>query len=315
MAADHPVVPVPATAVADETVEDGDAVVNVASSAAEVVAPWARAGSQAAGYLDVAPTASSHRVLADLDLGSAPVLPGVGFASAVGDAVAVLAGRQLLGPTRADLTVYVPSRRSLLSGATPRERAELLREARSPMPVLVDGTVTTARIAEARRLAWFPRPVGPHHAAAIPGTHWRTLPRALPTLQTVRTALALRSSVAELLQGLGHLARFDTVGAVVDRRAARPGPDRGTAHERWALVAEVATPGGDLARGWAYGHDRHGITATVAALLAARLPTADAAAAGLPRGATEVMAAQELLDALAADTDLRWSVTEPVTVE
>lgn len=307
-------VPVPVGSPADDTVGEGDVVVNVASSSPDVVAPWARAGSRAGGYLDVAPTESSHRVVAELALGPAPVVPGAGFASAIGDALAVVAGRELVGPTRADVTVFVPARRSLLAGATPRERAELLEAVVTPMSVLVEGQVVTERVAEARRLAWFPRPVGPHHAAATPGTHWRTLPRVMPTLRTVRSALALRSSTAELVQGLGNLARIGAVERFVRRRAARPGPDRGTADERWAIVVEVATPSGGLTRGWAYGHDRHALTARTAALLAGRVGTADASASGRPVGATEILSSEELLDALAARTDLRWSVTEPVTV-
>lgn len=295
-----------------EVVAPTDVVVNLAATTADVVVPWARAGSRAGGYLDVAPTERSHRALADAVLGTAPVVPGAGVAGAVGDALAVVAARELVGPVRADVTMYVPWRRSLLVGATPRERAELLEAVATPMAVLVDGEVGTEGIAEDRRLAWFPRPVGPHHAVAMPGTHWRTLPRSVPGLRTVRSALALRSSTAELLQGLGALSRFDVVDRAIARRAARPGPDRGTVDERWAIVVEVATAGGGLARGWAYGHDRHGITAQVAAMLAPRVATADAAAGGQPVGVTEVVAAEELLDALAARTDLRWSVTGSV---
>ncbi len=289
----------------------GDVVVNAATSEPAVVAAWASAGSRAGGYLDLAPTGATHAVAADLDLGPAPVAPGVGFASALGDALAVVAARGLVEPDRVDVTAWVPSRRSLLAGATPRERADLLASVAAPMRALVDGAPRTERIAEARRLAWFPRPVGPHHAAAAPGTHWRTLPRVLPSLRTVRSAVALRSSSAEVLQGLGNLARLDWGRRVVGRLAARPGPDRGTSGERWALVVEVATASGTLARGWAYGHDRHDVTARTAAWLAPRLATADASAAGRPVGATELAPAEELLDGLAASTDLRWSVTDP----
>lgn len=287
----------------------GDVVVNLADTAARLVQAWARAGSRAGGYLDVAPTEATHRALADVDLGPAPVLPGAGFASVVGDALGLVAAERLVGPTRADVTIYVPARRSLLAGATPRERADLLEAILAPMSVLRDGWVVDERIAEDRRLAWFPRPVGPHHAAAVPGTHWRTLPRVVPSLRTVGTALALRSSSAELLQGLGNAVRVDRAADLVRRRAARPGRDRGTSGERWAVVVEVTTPRGQTVRAWAYGHDRHGLTADVVALLAPRIATADASETGVPVGPTEVMAAEPLLDALAASTDLRWSVT------
>lgn len=306
------VVPVGRAVVPDDVVGDGDVVVNVAATTPDVVVPWATAGSHGGGYLDLAPTEASLAALADAVLGPAPVVAGAGFAGAIGDALAVVAAGSLVGPDRVDVTVYVPSRRSLLAGATPRERSELLAAVTTPMAVLADGEVVTERIAEARRLAWFPRPVGPHHAAATPGPHWRTLPDALPGVRTVRSALALRSSSAEVLQGLGNLSRLGAVEGWVRRRAARPGPDRGTAGERWAVVVEVATAGGDLVRGWAYGHDRHDLTAHVAAVLAPRVGTADASPHGRPVGATAVMPPDELLDELAARTDLRWSVTEPV---
>ena len=305
------VVPVDHGAVPDAWVQPGDVVVNAASTDPGLVAAWATAGSRAGGYLDLDPTASSHAVLDDLELGAGPVAPGMGFASALGDALAVVAARSLAGPERVDVTTWVPSRRSLLAGATPRERADLLASVGRPMTALVDGAPRTERIAEARRLAWFPRPVGPHHAAATPGTHWRTLPHVLPSVRTVRSALALRSTSAEVLQGLGNLARLRWGRGLLARLSARPGPDRGTAGERWALVVEVATTAGTLARGWAYGHDRHDITARTVAWLAPRVATADVSSRARPVGAVELAPPEELLDALAASTDLRWSVSEP----
>lgn len=291
-------------------VRPDDVVCNLASTAAEVVVPWARAGSHAGGYLDAAPTASAHAVLAEVALGAAPVAPGLGWFSVLGDALAVVAAGALVAPARADVTAWVPSRRSLLAGASPRERTHLWQAVTEPVRALVDGQVATERIAEDRRLAWFPRPVGPHHAVAIPGTHWRTLPRLVPSLASVRTALALRSSSAEVLQAMGNLARYrsrdDGWPPFVPRRAA----DRGTAGERWAVVAEVATPGGDLARGWAYGRDRHEMTAQVVAAAATTMATRSDPG---PRpglvGGVELLGAAPLLDDLAARTDLRWSVT------
>ena len=305
------IVPVTSSVPPADVVAPGDVVLNLATSAPEVVHPWALAGSRAAGYLDVAPTPATHDAVAELDLGPAPVAPGVGFASAVGDALAVVAAGRLTDPVRVDVTTWVPTRRSLLSGATPRERADLLRAVREPMTVLEDGRPRRERIAEARRLAWFPRPVGPHHAAGVPGSHERTLPRVLPTVRTVRTGLALRSSSAEVVQGLGNLSRWEAGRRLVDRLAARPGPDRGTEGERWALVVEVAAEDGTLVRAWAYGHDRHDLTARLAARLGTSLATADAARPGHAVGAVELQDPEVLLDGLAAATDLRWSVSEP----
>lgn len=303
--------PTPVSHSADPSqVSARDVVCNLASTAPEVVVPWARAGSDAGGYLDAAPTASAHAALADVALGAAPVAPGLGWFSVLGDALAAVAAEGLVAPTRADVTAWVPSRRSLLAGASPRERAHLWQAVAEPVRALVDGEVVTERIAEDRRLAWFPRPVGPHHAVAVPGTHWRTLPRVVPSLASVRTALALRSSSAEVLQAIGNLARYrprdDGWPPVVPRRAA----DRGTARERWAVVAEVATAGGDLARGWAYGWDRHEMTAQVVSAAATTvLGRPDPRLRPGLVGGVELLGTAPLLDDLAARTDLRWSVT------
>ena len=47
------------------------------------------------------------------------------------------------------------------------------------------------------------------------------------------------------------------------------------------------------------------------AWLAPRVATADASPVARPVGAAELAPPEDLLDALAASTDLRWSVTEP----
>lgn len=286
-----------------------DVVVNVADTRPETVQPWAMAGAAAAGYVDASPTERSHRVLADIGLAGAPIVPAAGV-QALGDALAVAAGTAMSAPTRVDVSLWVPSTRSVLARATPRERAEIAGAIAGPVEVLVDGQVRQEQVAEDRRLAWFPRPVGPHHAVAVPGSHWRTIPAVLPSVHTVRTALALRSSVAEVVQGIGNLARFDTVSRWMDRWAQRPGADPGTADERWAMVVEVTTDDGGLTRGWAYGHDRHAVTAAVVARVAEALADAPPRPpATRPMGITEVVDATDLLDHLAAVTDLRWSVT------
>lgn len=287
-------------------VDASDTVVNLASTAADVVVPWVAAGRSARGYLDACPTDHAHAVAGSGP--GAPVVPGAGWFSAIGDALAVSAATMVVEPVRVDVTAWVPSGRSVLHGATPRERAEWWRAVREPLQVLRDGEVVTEPLAAERRLAWFARPVGPHHAASVPGTHWRTLPRVVPSLQTARSALAMRSWVAEVVQGIGHLSRRRTGDVARTDEVAGRGPDRGTADERWAVVVEVATAGGDLARAWAYGHDRHALTAHVVAYVAAAMQHTDVAG-GPPRGVTELVGAQALLDDLAAQTDLRWSVT------
>lgn len=280
-----------------------DVVVNLASGAPEVVASWSAAGTRAGGYLDADPTGASW---AHVVAGQAPVLPGVGWFATLGEALAAVAGTRLPVPTDVDVTAWVDAWNGPWRAAWPRERGELAAALPDPVPVIRDGEPARERLAESRRLAWFPRPVGPHHAAGVGAAHARTVPTVLPGARSVRSALALRSWVAEALQAAGAVARWRVRrGRVVD--GAPRGRDGDTSRERWALVVEAAD-GDRLVRTWANGHDRHEVTARVVAATARSLAAGAAIGPG-PHGATAVLDAEALLDGLAADSDLRWSLT------
>src|SRR5690606_16647002 len=72
---------------------------------------------------------------------------------------------------------------------------------------IVGGEPVTERLAEHRWLAWFPRPVGPHHAVNVPSRAVAALPDLMPRLQLARAHLALHAWQAELLQAGANLAR------------------------------------------------------------------------------------------------------------
>jgi hypothetical protein len=179
------------------------------------------------------------------------------------------------------------------------------------MTAYVGGSRRTERLGEARRLAWFPKPVGPRHAAGTPGIEALTLPARFPSLRVVRTYLAMPSWQAEATQFLGSVGRLPSLRAFLDRITAdaRGGPDEGMrAETRWGCVAEAAGRDG-VARAWAYGHDIYGFTAVSSVLAASRVLEGDCPAGVI--GAADLGEPALLLDALADATDLRWSVTRP----
>lgn len=280
-----------------------DVVVNLASGSAEVVGPWSAAGTRAGGYLDADPTGASWAHVVAVE---SPVLPGVGWFATLGEALAAVAGTRLPAATDVDVTAWVDAWSGPWRAAWPRERGELAAALPDSVLVVRDGEPARERLAESRRLAWFPRPVGPHHAAGVAAPHARTVPAILPGARSVRSALALRSWVAEALQAAGAVARWQVRrGRVVD--GAPRGRDGDTSRERWALVVEAAD-GDRLVRAWANGHDRHEVTARVVAATARSLAAGAPIGPG-PHGATAVLDAEALLDDLAAGSDLRWSLT------
>jgi hypothetical protein len=247
----------------------------------------------------------------------ATLVPAAGWAFAVGD---LLVGRAAAGRSdlcAAHVAYYVPGWAGLAGRASPGFRREVLDAVAEPGVALVAGEEATEHVGEARRLAWFPRPVGPHHAAGIPGAEALLVPRHVPGIATVRTYVALRSSVAELAQGLGALARWSPVAGWLSRQAGRGTAPR--TDERWAVVAEVTDAAGDLVRAWAYGHDRLGVAGAILATLAGLVRDPGAPPGAPPRVPARVLAGvrapselappAEILDELAATTDLRWSVT------
>lgn len=236
------------------------------------------------------------------------VVPGAGAAGLPGDLLAALAGEQVDGPCEVHVAYAFPG--GLWRGASPGTRRSLATLVGAPVLARVRGEVVEERLAENRRLAWFPRPVGPRHAAAVPGLEPLSVPDHRPDATGVRTYLSLSTPSSEALQLLGNLARWSpardrlrsylTPSTPTRRRATEPG------QRRWACVAEVATDV-EVGRAWAYGRDPYVLTATAVTTVVERL-TDGVTPAGVIAPAL-VGPPGELLDRIAATTDLRWGRT------
>jgi short subunit dehydrogenase-like uncharacterized protein len=172
-----------------------------------------------------------------------------------------------------------------------------------------DGDLVEERLGERRRLAWFPRPVGPMHAAAVPGLEAIAVPRRHPDVRAVHTYLAMPTWQAELLQAVGNASRREGVrrrlAGWLDRPRRAPTEEQRAA-VRWACIAEARGQDG-LARAWAYGRDPY---ATAAAIAVARGRALHDAPAGVV-GAAGTEEPGEVLDALSVRCGLRWSVVRP----
>lgn len=239
------------------------------------------------------------------------VVPAAGFDFLPGDLLGHLAAGGVEAPADVHVTYAVPGIRGLLGVSSRGTRASVAGLLGRPMLARVDGTLVEEMPGESRRLAWFPRPLGAHHAAGIPAAEAVLLPRHVPGVRTVRTYFALRAWQAELLQAGANAARWAPVrraAAAVLGRGGDPSA-RARARSRWACVAEARGEQDEVARAWAYGHDVYGFTAASLVLVAEAL-----AAGGTPPGVrapSEVVDPSTALDGLAARTDLRWQIRRP----
>lgn len=238
------------------------------------------------------------------------VVPGAGFPTMPLDLLAHLAHGAVTGGSQLHLAVTAPSRGGLRAAAGPGARRAMAGLLATPMTALVDGRLQSEPVGEARRLAWFPRPVGPAHAAGIPAVATHTVPRHTG-VTTVRTYLAVSSARAELLQLAGNASRWAPARRRLERwilgGRGEPTPRRRD-EVTWATVAETEGVEG-VARAWANGRDPAALTAVGLVLLAEAV-----AGGGAPTGVVapaEVDDAGDLLDRLAARGDLRWSVSRP----
>lgn len=238
------------------------------------------------------------------------VVPGVGWRTAIGDLLTAVAAERVLAPREVHVATVVPERGGLLRAASPGVRVGIASCLGASCVAVEGGTRVDELPGEERRLAWFPRPFGPRHAASVPGLEPLSVPRHQPQVQRVRSYLALSSPRAELLQATANLSRWEPARRRLARRLER-GADRwqpGGPPARWAVVAEVEGEDG-LARAWANGHDLDEATALLVAAVADSVASGAAtpgviapAQAGPPHG---------LLDALAAASSIRWSVSRP----
>jgi short subunit dehydrogenase-like uncharacterized protein len=238
-------------------------------------------------------------------------VPGAGFPTVPLDLLAHLAHGAVTGGEELHLALTAPSRGGLRAGAGPGARRVLARQLSSPVISWVDAGASEEHVGEARRLAWFPRPVGPAHAAAVPAVCSVSVPRHVPGVDLVRTYLALPGWRAELLQMAGNLARWAPARRQLEQWVAGSGTEptsRRRDEVRWATVAETHGREG-VARAWANGRDPAALTATGLVVLLEAILAGEAPAGVL--APAEVGPADELLDRLAARGALRWSISRP----
>jgi hypothetical protein len=277
-----------------------------------VVATVTRCGGRHVdASLDPGHLAGLTRRDAEVRDAGAVVVTGAGWMPGLGELLATRACDAVAGPAEVHVAYWVPGPRSVFASSGAEEHRERLQSLTWRSSARRDGAAVDEVVGEVRRLAWFPRPVGPHHAASIAGGEALLLARHVD-VATVRTYLALRSWVAEGLQALGTIARTRRGSQWVTARARRAHtrPDRRQrTDERWAVVVELAALDGGIHRAWAYGRDRHAVTAEMLATVARDLDSG----AGRPGvwSPAQFVGGPVLLDVLAATTGLRWSVARP----
>ena len=237
----------------------------------------------------------------------ARLVGAAGVRFAVGDLLAALAAELVEVPT--SLHVAYTGGGGVTVG-TPGERRAAAAALGRTGTARLDHRAVEEYPGEARRLAWFPRPVGPSHAAAVPGGEVVTVPLHLPQLATIRTYESLTGWRAELLQARANLARTGWGRRLLLRRLARAPRRQGPAlraGQRWGCVAEVAGVE-QLGRAWAYGHDPVRVSAELTAeLVVGLLDSSATVGRGGARAPSQVLDPVRALDAVADRTDLRWS--------
>lgn len=304
-------VDVTAAGAVEDLCDDADVVVSTVGPYVRLGRPVLRA-ALAAGchYLDCAAEQPFLRWAYGTDgearRAEVTAIPAAAMIGVPGDLLAALAAAELDQPREVHVAYLIGARGIFTSRGTRRTAAELLnRDAFA----YVDGRYVRERPAEARRLAWFPRPVGPRHAVGYPGSEALMIPRHLAGVRTVRSYLALPAVLGEVMQAMGSLARFAAVRRLARRllTAGPAGPSPALrAATRWGCVAEAADESGRVARAWAYGRDIYGLTAEILAAAAERLDDGR----DHPRGTlapAQVLDPAGFLDELASVSDLRWS--------
>lgn len=234
------------------------------------------------------------------------LLPTAGMAAVIADLLATLGAAACGGATAVHTAHLHAERGAVLAVGGSTLRAEIAALVGRPALVWDNGRLVEEPVGERRRLGWFARPVGPHHAAGIPAPEVVTIPRLHRDVTLVTSHLALRTWQAEVLQALGAASRHDSVGRRVASWVHRERPVVPGA--RWAIVAEVEGPLG-IARAWANGRDPRTVTPAVLSLLIESLQ-----GDRRPRGArtpSQLVDPEEALDALTERCDLRWSVIRP----
>ncbi|MDP9023214.1 MAG: saccharopine dehydrogenase NADP-binding domain-containing protein [Actinomycetota bacterium] len=236
-------------------------------------------------------------------------VPACGFDYVPGDLLADVAATQVETARDVHVAYLVRGSGGWASRGTRRTGVRALA---APGYAYVDG-LELEEPGQVRRLAWFPRPIGPHHVAGFPGGEPVLVPRHVPYAREVRSYVAIPGVVADLAPLGKRLLGWAPARALLDRLLAAgpegPSPAR-RRQTRWACAAEVVGANGDVARAWAHGRDVYGFTAEAIATVVARLVAGDAHAHGVVAPA-EAFEAADLLDELAAVAGIRWSVLPP----
>jgi short subunit dehydrogenase-like uncharacterized protein len=233
-----------------------------------------------------------------------------GFCAVPGDPLAHLAAHAVTAPREVHVSYAFPAG-GLLTALSPGTRRAVAAQLGVPGIALDRGKVVKELPGESRRLAWFPRPVGPTHAVGVPAPEPLTVPLHVPSVRTVRTYLALTSWRAELLQATGSIASWPPGRRFLERRFTsrrEPPSPAARAATRWACVAEAAGEEG-VARAWAYGTDPYGTGAASTVALVEAVAAGHPDVGVIPPALVEVPS--DLLDTLSARADLRWSVARP----
>lgn len=235
-------------------------------------------------------------------------VPACGFDYVPGDLLAAVAAEQLATPREIHVSYLAEvGPRSLTRGTRASIAGMLGRDGLA----VEGGQRVEERFADVRRLAWFPRPVGPRRAAGLPGGEPITVPRHVEGLRTVRTYLAIPGVLAELVQSLSVTAGWPPARRLL-RRVLLAGPEGPTPERRravrWACVAEAVGEDGEVAHAWAAGRDIYGFTAEAMAAVAHRLAGGTEVTGVI--APAQVTAPTSLLDDLAVTTGLRWTVRE-----
>lgn len=236
------------------------------------------------------------------------LVPGVGWRTAVGDLLTAIAAERVLSPQEVHVAAAVPDAGGVLRAASTGTRRGIASTLGAPSVVVTDGGRHEELPGEERRLAWFPRPHGPRHAAGVPGLEPLSVPRHLPEVQVVRSYIAVSSWQAELLQAGANLSRWAPARRRLARRLERGAVRSRPTASRWAVVAEVEGEDG-LARAWANGHDADLATALLVEASVASILGGQAEPGVVPPA--RVGQPRTLLDAVAGASTVRWSVSRP----
>lgn len=228
-----------------------------------------------------------------------------GFWGGLGTLLAATAVAEADDPRDVHVAYGFPGARRLVRRTSRGLRDDLVGVATDAAVAKVDGALVAEPLGEGRRLAWFPRPVGPAHAVAVGGLEHR----ADLGVPTVRTWVAARALTAELLQAVGRLDPATGAGAWLSRRAQAGGGAVGaTSDVRWAVVVECRDGDDGIVRAWANGTDPVAAAADLLLIAAARVAAGHVAADGTVAGLGDV---RGQLDAAADRRALRWSVSRP----